>query len=193
MPFSSRRSETASSGFEALERISSFVPDLVILDVMMPEMDGYEVCKKIKEQEEFLFTKILFVSAEAMIEQRLRGFEAGGHGYVSKPFDHDQLLARVHALLRLKATEDARGMKAEDLKLFLAETSETLRDIHELSGRLMPGSSFGKDFGKDDVSRCAQQIRSGCERLITNVEKKRSEAIETPRAICVEKGRRGEV
>ena len=85
----------ASSGTEALAAVPEFRPAVVLLDVNLPDVDGYEVCRQLRESPENAHLKILFVSAKAMESERQRGFEAGGDDYIVKPFDHDEMLAKV--------------------------------------------------------------------------------------------------
>jgi len=84
--------KTALNGLEALEVINEFNPDLILLDVMMPNMDGYEVCKRIRAQENYKDVKIVMVSARAMKSEREKGIASGADFYVTKPFDEDELL-----------------------------------------------------------------------------------------------------
>ena len=93
---------TAGSGEEALHTLSSFMPHIVLLDIMMPGMDGYEVCQRIRKNNTYSDVKVLFVSAKDMIEERLTGYEVGGDDYITKPFDQEELLAKIKVFLRLK-------------------------------------------------------------------------------------------
>lgn len=88
---------TAQDGAEAIRRFDSDKPDLVILDVGMPEMDGLEVCRRIRRQAE---TPILFLSARSDEVDRIVGLELGGDDYVTKPFSPRELVARVTAILK---------------------------------------------------------------------------------------------
>ncbi len=82
-------------------------PDLILLDIMMPEMDGFEVCEKLKAASETREIPVIFLSAKTETEDIVRGFEAGAVDYVTKPFRKQELLARVRTHLRLKHSEDA--------------------------------------------------------------------------------------
>ncbi len=97
----------ANNGEEALEKIPQFKPNLVLLDLMMPGIEGYEVCQWIKSDERFCNTKVVIVSSRAMNHEFKRGFEVGANEYFSKPFDHDALVARVHELLDESTPEGA--------------------------------------------------------------------------------------
>ena len=92
--------DTCNNGKSALKKVSSFNPDLVILDVMMPEMDGIEVCEKIREKQRYDDILILFLTARSEDYSELAGFSAGADDYITKPFSQRLLLARIRALLR---------------------------------------------------------------------------------------------
>ncbi len=114
----------AESGQQALEIAAEFKPDLIMLDIMMPGMDGYEVCRHVRAQPQMGTPKIIMVSAKAMREERLRGYEVGADDYIVKPFDGQELLAKVQVYLRLKSTEEFNA----ELQKQVAEQTEVLRD-----------------------------------------------------------------
>jgi DNA-binding response OmpR family regulator len=95
----------AADGFEGLERARSVLPDIVVLDVMMPRMTGYEVAKALREDDDTAHIPIIFVTARAQSSDVERGLELGVDDYVTKPFDPLDLIARVNTLL-------ARGQQA---------------------------------------------------------------------------------
>jgi adenylate cyclase len=108
----------ASSGTEALTRLASGDIDLVLLDVMMPLMDGYEVCRRIRADASTAFLPIVMITASGEAEKR-RGLDAGADDFVAKPFDQAELLARVRSLLRLKAYHDEIEAFNRGLRRFL--------------------------------------------------------------------------
>ena len=91
---------TAASGDEALTTLDSMQPDLVVLDVMMPLMDGYEVARRIRRHPANTHVPIIMLTAKAEVEDKLAGFEAGVDDYMTKPFGPQELLARVKAKIR---------------------------------------------------------------------------------------------
>lgn len=117
-PFSARFIDTClrSAGFvsascsdpnQAFSIIEAELPDLVILDVVMPGIDGFELCRRIRKHPALAFTPIIFVTRKGDVQQRVRGLEAGGNDYISKPFEPQELVARVRShLQRLAALQD---------------------------------------------------------------------------------------
>ena len=93
---------TVSTGTDALKMAQEFRPDLIILDIMLPGMNGYEVCQKIRMSSSLRHTKIIIVSAKAMTSERLKGYQVGADDYLTKPFDGEELLAKVCAQLHPK-------------------------------------------------------------------------------------------
>lgn len=91
---------TAKNGLEALHMIEEQRPDVVLLDVMMPEMDGYEVCGRIRRTPHLARTPVMMLTALDTVEEKIKGFEAGADDYLPKPFAPDELLMRVKVLMR---------------------------------------------------------------------------------------------
>jgi DNA-binding response OmpR family regulator len=88
---------SASNGYEALEKVTKEIPDLVILDIMMPDMDGYETLKKIRE---FSPVPVIFLSVKGQEFDRVRGLDLGADDYMTKPFSPRELASRIKAVLR---------------------------------------------------------------------------------------------
>ncbi|NBX66356.1 MAG: PleD family two-component system response regulator [Proteobacteria bacterium] len=109
---------TATSGAQALERVVADSPDIVLLDVMMPGMDGFEVCRRIKSNPAIAHVPVVMVTALTDATDKVRGLEAGADDFLSKPVNDVALMARVRSLVRLKMTVDewrAREMTANTL------------------------------------------------------------------------------
>ncbi len=97
---------TAASGNEALAQLQAEQPDLVLLDVVMPKMSGYEVCRKIRENPATAMLPVIMVTALDPGEERVKGIEAGADDFLTKPINQAELLARVRSLLRIKELHD---------------------------------------------------------------------------------------
>lgn len=93
--------ETAKNGQEALAIMENFTPDVVLLDVMMPGMDGFEVAKKIREDTALFSTQIIFLTAKGTKEDRRKGYKSGGEIYLTKPFDNAELIESVAYALKI--------------------------------------------------------------------------------------------
>ena len=91
-----------TSGEEALKCLETDTPDLIILDIMMPEMDGYEVCKRLKEESKTREIPVIFISAMSEVKDIVKGFKIGGVDYIVKPFREEEVLARVRSQLSIK-------------------------------------------------------------------------------------------
>lgn len=90
--------ETASDGQEALRRVTDFRPDLMLLDVMMPLLDGFEVCRRLRADGDL--TPVIFLTARDAKDDMLSGFTKGGDDYITKPFSLEEVVARINAVLR---------------------------------------------------------------------------------------------
>jgi adenylate cyclase len=115
---------TASSGPEALLKVEAERPDLVLLDVMMPEMSGYEVCRKIRENPATGILPVVMVTSLDPGQERIRGLEAGADDFLTKPVNQAELLARVRSLVRVKQLYDT----VETQAAALAELNRTLEE-----------------------------------------------------------------
>jgi len=114
---------TASDGEAALTEFARHEPDLVLLDVDMPRLNGFEVCRKLKQKPESRLTPVVLVTGLAATEDRIRGLEAGADDFLSKPVDRNELLARVRSLLTLKSYTDELE-RAESVVFALARSIE---------------------------------------------------------------------
>ena len=118
--------KSSARGDAGLDEARRWKPDLVLLDVMLPGLDGFAVARRIRETPELAGTRIIMLTARTQNEDVVRGLEAGADDYVTKPFDRKVLLARVRAVLRrgLPATE---GVTFDGLQIDEANVSATLR------------------------------------------------------------------
>ena len=107
---------TAVDGEEALDRVREFEPDLVLLDVMMPKLDGISVVKQLKRDIRLRFIPVILVTAKSDTRDVINGLEAGGDDYLTKPYEQAALVARVRSMLRIKELHDTVQSQAEQLK-----------------------------------------------------------------------------
>lgn len=163
----------AHDGAEALRIAPTFLPDIVLLDVMMPRPDGYEVCSQIKHDPKLRHCQVIMVSAKTDISERLRGYRAGANDYVTKPFEEEELFSKVCAALKTKSVycsmqqelEAICGATGEALELIShlrdAETGEHLdrmRDYSQMLAAELRHGAFSKQIDDqflDDLYRAS--------------------------------------
>jgi adenylate cyclase len=121
------RVATASSGQEALDVLGKQHPDLVLLDIVMPGMDGYEVCRRIREDPGTAFLPVIMITASGE-EEKIRAIESGADDFVNKPFDQAELLARVRSLVRVKRYHDTIENQAAELARWNHELEQRVQD-----------------------------------------------------------------
>ncbi len=124
----------ARDGNAAIEHVKSAGFDLILLDIMMPEMDGYEVCEKLKSYPASKDIPIIFLTAKSDAASILKGFEIGAVDYVTKPFNKSELLARVKTHLALKRAMDARDRFISEKEKLIGELEKALDEIKTLRG-----------------------------------------------------------
>ncbi|HEX2914203.1 MAG TPA: SpoIIE family protein phosphatase [Chloroflexia bacterium] len=137
----------ASSGPKALALLDQTQPDVIFLDIMMPEMDGFEVTRRIRQREDLPYIPIVLLTALQDNKSKLLGLDAGADDFLSKPFSQPELLARAHSLVRLRRYNQALSQVAEENRylndLLLVENSRMALELErtrEAQMRLMPDS-----------------------------------------------------
>jgi putative two-component system response regulator len=130
--------ETATNGIEAIEKTKKLFPDLIFLDIMMPEMDGYEACRRLKKDPDTQYIPIVMVTALADRESKIEGLKAGANDFLTKPVDSSELMVRVKNLLRVKEFEDFLKHHNELLETEVKRKTSQLREsyidtIHRLT------------------------------------------------------------
>lgn len=111
----------AMDGNDALQKVQLLEPDLILLDIMMPVMDGFEVCRKLKENKQFRDIPVIFITALDQPEDESKGLVLGAADYVTKPFNPDLVLLRVHNHLKLKKQRDTLELRTLELEKILSE------------------------------------------------------------------------
>jgi len=124
---------TAENGAQALERIKTQPPDLVLLDVMMPVMDGIEACKRLKDDPDTRLIPIVIMTALGQVEDRVRGIQAGADDFLTKPVNRGELLARIQTSLRLKQTVEHKLDRLKGAQEYLARfvPQSVIRQLEE--------------------------------------------------------------
>lgn len=121
----------AHDGEEALQKVKEIPPDVVLLDVMMPRMDGFEVARRLKEDEETTIIPIVMVTALREVEDRVKALEVGADDFLSKPVEKTELRARVQSLLKVKAYNDHMRDYQKELEAEVASRIDRLRQALE--------------------------------------------------------------
>lgn len=166
---------TAKNGNEALEMVDSEKPDIILLDVMMPGMNGYEVCKTLKSQPALRSIPVVMVTALSGRDNRIEGIEAGADDFLTKPVDKLELITRVKSLLRIKQLHDELVAERDKLdiqnRIRTILTSATPQFFNKLPAEQksilmfqmseMVGDIFWKSFKFDESdvkSKCAGDL-----------------------------------
>lgn len=120
---------TSISGETALKSMKAQIPDLILLDIMMPGMDGYETCKTIKENQLYKDIPVIFLSAKGELTDKLKGFEVGAVDYLTKPFDLSEVLARIGTHLSIYLLKRELEQKIEIIDKYVITSSTDLRGV----------------------------------------------------------------
>jgi len=152
----------ATSGKQALDMVEKILPDLILLDIMMPDIDGFQVCEKLNASKRSKDIPVIFLTAKTSTEDIVKGFEVGAVDYLTKPFNSSELLARAHTHIELKKARD----KERDLILKL---KDALIKVKQLSG-LIPICSRCKKIRDDEGywQRVEEYLESHSEAQLTH-------------------------
>lgn len=161
--------EIASNGKAALKKIADLTPDLLILDIKMPEMDGYEVCQRIRQNEDTRGLPILMLTAYGGVDHIVQGLEMGADDYVTKPFQSEEVLMRVRSLLRVRRIEK----ELREKETFLARV-ETLGQLlvtiaHHINNSLAIISGRAQAT-KEGNSEQLQQLKDACTKETARID-----------------------
>jgi len=161
----------ATNGSGALDKVKSNKVDLILLDVMMPEMDGFEVCKQVRNDPATQDVPIIFLTAKTDTESIVKGFELGATDYVTKPFNGAELLARVKTHLALqRAKEELKELNATKDKFFSIIA-------HDLRSPFTPLIGFTEviiedidRYSKDDIKKIVGELKTSAETVFALLE-----------------------
>lgn len=170
-----------TSGAQALERVRAQLPDLILLDLMMPEMDGLEVCRRLKADPATQQIPVIFLTASNEMEHLVQGFEVGAVDYVTKPFNPPELLARVRTHIELRqARERLRemnneknefmGIAAHDLRNPLGAVKGYAEIILEEASVMAESSLEVRERSRKEICDCAERVRLTADRMAGMVQ-----------------------
>lgn len=158
---------TASSGHQALAFLEKRVPDLILLDIMMPEMDGFEVCRLVKSNPRTKDIPIIFLTSKSEADDKVTGFEIGGSDYITKPFEPAVLIARVKNCLQLKFAVDTIKRQNDLLRESLRNRTEQLiiSERQFTYGQLIKNSINDLEYIFSQTAEICESLKSGMKEI----------------------------
>ena len=121
----------ATSGKETLRLVKKKLPDLILLDIMLGDIDGFEVCKRLKQNPKTAMIPIIFLTAKVGVEDKVKGFKLGAVDYITKPFEDAEVVARVHTHVQLKKSMDIINHYNRQLSAAFAEMQKSYQDLKD--------------------------------------------------------------
>jgi two-component system sensor histidine kinase/response regulator len=170
-----------TNGAQALERVLAQPPDLILLDLMMPDMDGVEVCQRLKADSATRQIPIIFLTASNEMEHLVKAFEAGAVDYVTKPFNPPELLARVRTHIELKLARERLREMNEEKNEFMGIVAHDLRNplsaikgyaelIGEDAEAVRPAPAAELELARNGLKETAGRIQNAAERMVEMVQ-----------------------
>jgi len=168
----------AKNGKSALQQSEQARPDLILLDVIMPDMDGFETCRRLKQNEATKDIPVIFMTALSDMKAKVKGFESGGVDYITKPFQIEEALARVNTHLTIRKQQQQLQQQTEQLKALNAEKDKFLSMIaHDLRSpfstlHLLIGIAAEniEGSGQDELENIVRLLKKSSENLYTLLE-----------------------
>ena len=157
---------SAQGGVEGLKLLHEYRADVVCLDVALPDMDGYAFCRSVRTDPAIAHVPVLMLTARSDPEQRLAGFAAGADDYVTKPFNLEEFLARVRALLRIKQGEDELRQQNAELRAILESVGSGICVVDRAGIICRTNSLFAELFGLDGMAIVGRPYRELWERAL---------------------------
>ena len=173
--------QTANNGNEGWEMVQRFTPDLVISDVMMPQVDGYQLLKRLREDARFQALPVIFLTARGMTSDRIQGYDAGCDAYLPKPFDPDELVSVIKSILaRQRAAQAGSGdlenpdiaelaRQIKEIKLLLTQKNVLQTSITPIKIDFTPREQSVLELVVDGLMN--KEIARRLETSVRNVEK----------------------
>lgn len=168
----------ANNGAMALKMIEKISPDLVLLDIMMPDINGFEVCRRFKEMEKMKSVPVIFLTARSDSEDIIKGFQLGGVDYIIKPFNNEELIVRVKTHIDLKLSKDLILQQNQKLKKLNDEKNELLgiaaHDLRNpLTGIIVSNDAvlkFMEKLSKEEISEFSFNIKASGKRMMRIID-----------------------
>jgi two-component system, sensor histidine kinase and response regulator len=154
----------AGNGQEALAQASEARPDVILLDIVMPDMDGYQVCRLLKDKAITKYIPVVLITVLRKPDDELRGFEAGAHDYISKPYNKAELSARITAALRVKRLQDELHQRNVYLQELIKVLQEDITD--PLTGVLGRATLLLRRPLPEDVAEGLRTIEAMSKRIV---------------------------
>jgi len=150
----------AKDGHTALKMVKKVSPDLILLDVMMPEIDGFEVCRLLKADEETAPIPVVFVTAKTEVDEIVKGFTVGGVDYVTKPFNREELLVRIKTHIDLKKSKEIVEQQAKELQRANGLKDKVFSVIaHDLRGALGSFREFANMMTDNRIQLSQEELQ----------------------------------
>jgi len=139
--------QTVYTGEECLEKVVKFSPDLILLDINMPGIDGYETCERLKLDDATQLIPVIMLSALSTAEEKLKGYEVGAEDYIPKPFDHDNLLIKIKKCLSKNIKSNATEQIQNAQKINDKANEELINELQSSRSIALDAMRYTSDLG----------------------------------------------
>lgn len=149
----------ATSGEKALSILNVISPDIILLDVILPDFNGFELCKKIKDTKNLKSIPVLFLTAQSELKDKVNGFQVGGVDYITKPYEEEEIIVRLNTHLQLKkAKEDLETLNATKDKFFSIIAHDLRNPFSSISGFTQLMKTDYEDLSQDEIKLFINEI-----------------------------------
>ena len=163
--------QVATNGEDALESVADETPDLILLDIMMPGMDGFEVCRRLKAEASSRDVPVIFLTAMTDVDQKTKGFSIGAIDYITKPFNIQEVMARVETHLSVKLARDVLKQQKDRLEEMVIERTEEIAMTRDVTIRMAASLAETRDNETGNhIIRTQQYVKALATHLAGNPE-----------------------